>query len=444
MRNRILLTVLMGLLIVAGGQTQLDTRLTKDSDKRLNMERAEKCRSLGLYEESAEYYEAIIGVTADQSIMDQLLAVRELFYEEGVSDTARVALLNSLDQARGLYPKEVSYWEREIGLYLENENYDEALDVCREAFVQNLHSDLLVTYRDKIKYSYEKDTDYVEKYQNAVNGYFIVDKGEDHWKWLSDDRESDSDIEYVQLGSVGDRNIYACETSDGKYFFYDTSYVKRGVIEGEPDQLGLYEEGYCPIAFGETYALVDLYGETLVDGLSYAGSFQNGCACISRGNGQWSLINTDGREEKLPFDSIICDEEGRYTYQNRVLAEKAGRYYLYHTDLSERIGDFSSVNVDVLTDDGWLAFQGDSGKWGYVDMDGQVVIEPHYDEAKSFSHGVAAVCINGKWGYINRDAKVIVEPQFLSCGYMSENGVCYVQDESNYYTTITFRYPDLL
>ena len=146
----------------------------------------------------------------------------------------------------------------------------------------------------------------------------------------------------------------------------------------------------------------------------------------------------------MSAEKIVCDEAGRYTYQDRVLAVENGHYYLYDADLSKTVGDFSCANADVLTEDGWLAFEDDNGKWGYVDMDGNVVIDPQYDEAKSFSHGVAAICTGGKWGYINRDAQVIVEPQFLSCGYASETGICYVQDESNYYTTITFRYPDLM
>lgn len=444
MKNRILLTVLMGIMVVAGWRTQLDTSLTTVRDTRSCLEQAEKCHGLALYEEAAEYYEKAMSIASDQDIMDKILEVRELFYQEEASDTARKQLLNSLEEACQLYPEEVSYWEREIGLYLENENYDEALRVCKAAFAQELSSDLLVKYRDQIKYSYQENSQYVEQYRHSANGYFLADSAENHWKWISDDMESDSDIEYAKLGGVGENNIYACETLDGKFFFYDTSYVKRGVIDGKPDQLGLYAEGYCPVAYGDKYALIDLYGETLADGLAYASSFQNGRSCVSREDGQWSLINTEGKEKELSVSRIVCDDAGRYTYQDRVLAAEGNRYYLYNSDVSKKVGDFSCVKTDVLTDDGWFAFQDDNGKWGYVDMNGEVVIEPQYEEAKSFSHGVAAVCIDGKWGYINRNAQVVVEPQFLSCGYASETGVCYVQDESNYYKTIVFRYPDLL
>lgn len=39
--------------------------------------------------------------------------------------------------------------------------------------------------------------------------------------------------------------------------------------------------------------------------------------------------------------------------------------------------------------------------WGYIDTDGEWVIEPVFEEALPFSEGYAAVCYNGDWGYID-------------------------------------------
>jgi hypothetical protein len=77
-------------------------------------------------------------------------------------------------------------------------------------------------------------------------------------------------------------------------------------------------------------------------------------------------------------------------------------------------------------------------------MEGQVMIEPQYEAAKSFSNGVAAVSVDGKWGYINQANELIVEPQFSACSYATSYGLCFVQDDTGYYRTITFRDSDLL
>jgi predicted DNA-binding WGR domain protein len=51
-------------------------------------------------------------------------------------------------------------------------------------------------------------------------------------------------------------------------------------------------------------------------------------------------------------------------------------------------------------------------KWGYVNTAGQIVIEPAFDEAYSFSEGLALVSLKGMYGYIDAKGQVAIEPQF--------------------------------
>src|SRR5262245_20990264 len=52
------------------------------------------------------------------------------------------------------------------------------------------------------------------------------------------------------------------------------------------------------------------------------------------------------------------------------------------------------------------------GKWGYIDYSGKIAINPQFDRATSFSDGVAVVEIASRWGYINTDGKYVINPQF--------------------------------
>jgi WG containing repeat len=66
-------------------------------------------------------------------------------------------------------------------------------------------------------------------------------------------------------------------------------------------------------------------------------------------------------------------------------------------------------------------YEAPSNKWGYMDKTGTLVIKPQYDDAASFSEGLAAVNISGKWGFINKEGDVVIEPRFRSAWAFHEN-----------------------
>ena len=61
-----------------------------------------------------------------------------------------------------------------------------------------------------------------------------------------------------------------------------------------------------------------------------------------------------------------------------------------------------------------------SEKWGFIDKNGNMVINPEYDKAELFSEGLAAVALNGKWGYIDRAGRWVVKPQYEFADDFSE------------------------
>ncbi len=50
--------------------------------------------------------------------------------------------------------------------------------------------------------------------------------------------------------------------------------------------------------------------------------------------------------------------------------------------------------------------------YGFVTADGQQLAAPIYEDARSFSDGVAPVKIRGKWGYIDKFLEFEIPPQF--------------------------------
>lgn len=49
---------------------------------------------------------------------------------------------------------------------------------------------------------------------------------------------------------------------------------------------------------------------------------------------------------------------------------------------------------------------------GYIDVSGEVVIKPRYEDGKKFKDGLAPIKMAGRWGYINKQGDFIVEPKY--------------------------------
>jgi len=70
--------------------------------------------------------------------------------------------------------------------------------------------------------------------------------------------------------------------------------------------------------------------------------------------------------------------------------------------------------------EGHLEPRKEGDKFGFVDASGQFKIPATFDEALSFSEGLAAVSIGGKWGFIDTAGKIVIKPKFDAAFYFRE------------------------
>ncbi|MBX7222674.1 MAG: WG repeat-containing protein [Blastocatellia bacterium] len=73
-----------------------------------------------------------------------------------------------------------------------------------------------------------------------------------------------------------------------------------------------------------------------------------------------------------------------------------------------------------------------NGKWGYVDRQGRVVIEPQFAEANDFSEGLACVSLEsegeGRFGFIDKTGHFVIQPRFSHMAVF-QDGTTAIGDE---------------
>jgi hypothetical protein len=56
----------------------------------------------------------------------------------------------------------------------------------------------------------------------------------------------------------------------------------------------------------------------------------------------------------------------------------------------------------------------DTAKWGFIDTNGELVIEAQFDQTLQFSEGLAAVRIGDQWGFVDKNGNMVLQPQYYS------------------------------
>ena len=189
------------------------------------------------------------------------------------------------------------------------------------------------------------------------------------------------------------------------YDFVDAMYngrvrVRRDGYYGFLDENGLptwrTKDGQLPYLYAYNY---------LSDGTALVA--ENGSLCPIDRNGEF-LIDRCFVELKPYKDEL----SGLYGYQNEMKVELIQPQY-------EMALPFSSAQLALV--------RSKAGKYGFIQKNGQVVVPIIYDDANSFSQGLANARMKDKWGYLNTSGEVVIPFRFDSAVPFDEDGIAQVE-----------------
>ncbi|RMH78883.1 MAG: hypothetical protein D6680_00865 [Cyanobacteria bacterium J007] len=169
--------------------------------------------------------------------------------------------------------------------------------------------------------------------------------------------------------------------------------------------------------------------------------------------GQWRLAFPPSRGGFREFREGLSPYywEGKYGYLNRN-GDRVIPHQFVSADLfDEGLAAVSIPNEEVLrsreTDFEGNAIPAENEElWGYIDREGNWVIQPQLHEARRFSEGLAVVKIDGRYGYINPNGEMAIEPQYQMAQSFSEGlapvltetGWQFIDPKGTIVTTIDF------
>lgn len=166
------------------------------------------------------------------------------------------------------------------------------------------------------------------------------------------------------------------------------------------DRMGLLIDGSFVLASSE-FGISNIHFQKI-------GMYSDGYAAAEV-DGKWGLVGLDGETWLMEpsFSGIVTDELGRSFCQNSVFVQNDdGMVELISA--GNRIGTYEDARPFA---DGWAAVKKD-GKWGFIDTDGQVMIDFRFEDARSFGQHLAAVKENDLWGYVSLHGEMVIGPAF--------------------------------
>lgn len=196
----------------------------------------------------------------------------------------------------------------------------------------------------------------------------------------------------------------------------------------------------------QNYGFIDKTGRFVIaPQFVDAGPFTEGMAAVSKGDKQfitsnWDYINKQGSYlthqsfyKADPFikgtafvQVLIKNAQGLATIHYAFI-DKTGATKLYPDDFkyypfvysynqfeTSQTRDIENLTIYSYTtfNEGVIPVNTVSGKTGFTDITGKMVIKPQYETAKYFSEGLAPVRIYQNWGYIDSTGKIVIKPAY--------------------------------
>ena len=419
----ILFAALLGLAWVSN----ISSIITTPKNVQEHIKKAESYEADGIYVEALEEYEQAL--TYKENDPEISLKMAKAYLKKG--DTSEFTYI--CENIANLNPDNEAAINTLIEYYVQNDEEDIAVRYLDDYLVNNPNNESARKWFVKLQGSYDEISCSYKYMSPIVNGSTVF-REEELFGILNSYGDTVVSPIYKEAYPYSEGYALALR-DDNKYVFLDEEGNVRKILDKEYSDIGMISGGRVVASKNKKFGL-------LYDDLEEATEFKwdnitniknkIGAACK---NGKWALINKNGEEQtEYAYEDVIIDDYGFCSEQERIFVKKDKKYIMINKK-AEQVGELSFDDAKAFNDEGYAAVC-KSGKWGFVDVDGNLVIDYKYDDAESFSNGYGNICQSKVWNYIDVNNNIIMDKGFEEPSPMSKEGtvvVKYLGEKENYY-----------
>lgn len=211
----------------------------------------------------------------------------------------------------------------------------------------------------------------------------------------------------------GVSTVYAAQYSDGRMVVVDEN-ERYGYADGQGNiviplqylDAGDFSQGMADVVFPEgDHGYIDTQGNVIARGFTSAWPFDCGYAEVKL-DGETRFIRADGQ--------LVSFMDDRHTPigEERIWM-RIGQEYGAHVHLLDGEGNILTDEAYELPEFAWDYFTqglqavGTEEGWGFINLDGEVVIPLQFTYAENFDGALAFVRLGNQEGYIDRQGNVV-------------------------------------
>lgn len=408
------------ILVIAFTYLAIDTRVAelnaKENQYNTYLEEARNYREGKIYSDAWTQYNNALAMNNSLELCKEMAEFRLEQNDDGkIKEWGDYLIAN--------YPKEVYGYEYLINHLYSQEKYKECFSIYETVEKRNLYSESLTTKMNSLRYEYVvKNGQY--QYVSEYVGDYCVYYNEGLYGYCSAKGDVRRPENYLWAGPFNEDRAAVLD-KNGEYYFIDIDGNRRINVpkDIEVTEVGCLSENLFTVGTQGIMYYAGTEGELVLGPYEDATAFNYERAAVKE-NGMWYLIDAAGNKLSDGYLSFVTDEKQTICRNNVIFAETEEGYICLDSQ-GKQVTKQVYEDARMFLDNTLAAVKLD-GLWGFIDTTGTMIIEPQYEDAKSFRNDVAAVKINERWGYIDSNGTIAIQPTFLDAKSFNSSGYAFV------------------